>query len=119
MAEKTNIEKMKDMAGFKFPEISDGLAKLLVEQERNNELVEENNELVEGNKTLLKAIVQSKLDQKISDNEKHAVWKKQKDQSTILSLVAIFIAGLAFADSRNVDVFGVATGYINSIKDLL
>jgi hypothetical protein len=112
MTEKTDIEKMKDMAGFKFPEISDGLAKLLVEQEKNNVLVEDN-------KILLKAIVQSKLDQKISDNEKHAVWKKQKDQSTILSLVAIFIAGLAFADSRNIDVIGIAMGYINSIEALL
>ena len=105
-------EKIKNMAGFKFPEISEGLTKLLVEQEKNNVLVEEN-------KVLLEAIVQSKLDQKISDNEKHAVWKKQKDQSTILSLVAIFIAGLAFADSRNIDVLGIAMGYINSIRGLL
>lgn len=106
------MDDLEKKAAFKFPEISDGLAKLLVEQEKNNVLVEEN-------KILLKAIVQSKLDQKISDNEKHAVWKKQKDQSTILSLVAIFIAGLAFADSRDIDVIGIAVGYINSIESLL
>jgi hypothetical protein len=112
MSDKSDREKIKNMAGFKFPEISEGLTKLLVEQEKNNILVEEN-------KVLLEAIVQSKLDQKISDNEKHAVWKKQKDQSTILSLVAIFIAGLAFADSRNIDVLGIAMSYIDSIRGLL
>jgi len=106
------MSELEDKGAFKFPEVSEGLAKLLKAQEENNELLKENNEHLED-------VVESKLDQKISDNEKHAVWKKQKDQSTILSLVAIFIAGLAFADSRNIDVFGVAMEYINSIEGLL
>lgn len=113
------MDELENKAAFKFPEISDGLTKLLLAQEKNNKLTKRNNDLVEENNSLLEEVVQSKLDQKISDNEKHAVWKKQKDQSTILSLVAIFIAGLAFADSRNIDLFGIATGYINSIGDIL
>jgi predicted transcriptional regulator len=113
------MDDLEQKAAFKFPEISEGLTKLLAAQEKNNRLTKRNNDLVEENNSLLEEVVQSKLDQKISDNEKHAVWKKQKDQSTVLSLVAIFIAGLAFADSRNVDVFGIAMSYIYSIRGLL
>lgn len=93
------MSELEDKGAFKFPEIAEGLEKLLKAQEKGNK--------INGD------ILLSKFDQKIRDNMQHEVWRRQKNQSTILSLVAIFIAGLALAKSFGIDVIGIMMNCIN------
>ena len=106
------MDELDKAGSFKFPEVSEGLKKLLKEQEETRKEV-----LITNN--LLCAICDLKETQQDSDNVKHAAWKRQKDQSTILSLVAIFIAGLALTVTTDVDVVAVAAELFNSVKDLI
>lgn len=102
--ELSDIEKLKAKAAFKFPEIAEGLDKLLAAQEAGNAI---------NNNILL-----SKLDQKIRDTEQYKTWRRQKNQSTVLSIVAIFIAVLAIAVAADVDIAKGASNLFSSIAGL-
>ena len=112
MSDKSDIEKIKNMAGFKFPEITHAFEKLLIAIEDGNKISND--------------ILISKIDQQIRDNSQHAEWMRQKRKGSWLSIIAIFVglSGAAIslltlvATGKSAEIMTIVKEFISSIGGL-